>query len=302
MNQRAVSVIIPARDATFLPRTLASLAQQNEADLLAEVIVVSDGECKIPGAPFPVRLIRTERPVTSPVARNIGIRAAQTDWLAFVDADCLVAPDWAGRLLATAEAGHPVVGGGVAFGPTPYWSQVHNVSMLHEFHVSCAAGMRPFLPTLNLLVDRCVVAQVGMMDETLRRAQDLEWTLRMHWAGVPLWFEPGAVVTHYPERHPGSLWRDYYETGQTSRRVRARYAIDKLPNWFNSPILAHALAPLLAAGLTARIYARLPTLLRYLPTAPGVWFTKLAWCLGAASAAGSLDGESRIVRVTPRVK
>lgn len=285
MNQRLLSVIIPARDAEFLPHTLASLAKQDKANLLAEVIVVGNGECEAPGAPFAIRLIRTEHPVTSPVARNLGIRAAQTDWLAFLDADCLAAPDWAGRLLMAAEAGHPVVGGGVAFSMTPYWAQVHNVSMLHEFHVSCAAGIRPFLPTLNLLVQRRVISQVGVMDERLRRAQDLEWTLRMSQAGISLWFDPRATVTHYPERRPGSLWRDYYETGQTSRRIRARYAIDKLPDWFNSPILVRALAPLLAAGLTARIYARHAMLLRHLPAAPGVWFTKLAWCLGAASVA-----------------
>lgn len=298
MNQGPLSVIIPARDAEFLPRTLASLAKQDKANLLAEVIVVGDCECEVPTAPFPIRLIRTEHPVTSPVARNIGIRAAHTDWLAFMDADCLAAPDWAGHLLTAAEAGHLVVGGGVAFSMTSYWARVHNVSMLHEFHVSCAAGMRPFLPTLNLLVQRRVISQVGVMDERLRRAQDLEWTLRMNRAGVSLWFEPRAIVTHYPQREPSSLWRDYYETGQTSYRVRTRYATNKFPAWFASPFLGRTLAPVFALGLTIRIFIRHPALLQHLSSAPGVWLTKLAWCLGAASAACSQAGESQTERVT----
>jgi len=283
VNGEALTVIIPARDAVFLPRTLASLANQEDVALIAEVIVIGDGDTRTPGALFPIRLIRTEHPVTSPVARNICIRAAQTDWLAFLDADCLAAPNWAKRLLWTAKIGHLVVGGGIAFSKVGYWSQVHNVSMLHEFHVSCAAGERPFLPSLNLLVHRSVVAQIGLMNEKLRRAQDLEWTLRMSKAGVSLWFEPSAVVTHCPRRLPGSLWCDYYETGRTSFRVRTQYGMGQPSNWITLPIIGRVLAPVFAAALTVRLFARNSALLPYLPAAPGVWFTKLAWCFGAAS-------------------
>ena len=285
LQPERVTVIIPARRADPLPRTLASLAAQDDIGALAEVIVVGDGDVNAVEDTLTVRLIRTERPVTSPVARNIGIRAAQGDWIAFLDADCVAVPDWLTRL-RQAAAEHLVVGGGVVFGRGSYWADVHNVSMLHEFHITALAGPRPFLPTLNLLVHRGVIDRVGTMDDALRRAQDLEWTARMRAADVPLWFEPRAVVAHYPARRPGSLWRDYFETGQVSYRVRSGSAGQTgIPRWLAAPWRLRFLSPAIAAAVTFRIFARNGELARYLGTTPGIWFTKLAWCLGAASAA-----------------
>jgi GT2 family glycosyltransferase len=270
-----------------LARALASLAAQDGKSALAEVVVVGDAAADFVGDTLPVRWIATEHPVTSPVARNIGIRATTSDWIAFLDADCEVAPGWLGNLLRATENARPVIGGGVAFGRTSYWAEVHNVSMLHDFHVSTPAGPRPFLPTLNLLVRRDVITRVGLMDEALRRAQDLEWTARMGNAGIPLWFEPQAVAVHYPARRPGSLWRDYFETGQTSYRVRRQSGGPiGIPRWLAVGWRLRLLSPAVAAAVTYRIFARNGALARYWGTAPGIWFTKLAWCLGAASAAG----------------
>ncbi len=280
-----VTVIIPAGDAPDVHRAIASVAGQRDASRIAEVVVVGSGLQEGGYRPTGVRAIHTVCPVTSPVARNIGIRAAATDWLAFLDADCVASPGWLANLMDAAGRGHRVVGGGVAFGGGGYWASVHNVSMLHDFHVSARPGPRRFLPTLNLLVHRDVIARVGVMNESLRRAQDLEWTARMCSAGIELWFEPAALVTHCPARGLRSLWRDYFETGATSYRVRRETAnLPGIPRWLNTRSLLRWLSPAIAAAATLRIFGGNASLTRYLPAAPGVWYTKLAWCLGAASA------------------
>jgi GT2 family glycosyltransferase len=243
--------------------------------------------------PVGVRLIQTEHRVTSPVARNIGIRAASTDWLGFLDADCVASPEWLSNLMGAANRDHQVIGGGVAFGKGNYWADVHNVSMLHAYHISAQAGPRVLLPTLNLLVHRDVVERIGGMNESLRRAQDLEWTVRMRSRGVDLWFEPGAVVTHYPTRGTRSLWQDYFETGATSYRVRREFAnLMESSAWLNARRSLRWLSPGIAAVATLRIFAENRALASYIYAAPGVWYTKLAWCLGAASACGDPVGRS----------
>src|SRR5512143_2625170 len=143
MAREAVSVVIPARNAPLLDRTLASLAVQPKRAALSEVIVVGEAPSGTHCADLAVTVIRPERPVTSPVARNLGMQAASCAWLAFLDADCVAAPDWLNRLLAAAGQGYQVVGGGVDFGGGSYWSDVHNISELHDFHSSAPAGPRP---------------------------------------------------------------------------------------------------------------------------------------------------------------
>ena len=76
MQPERVVVVIPARHTDPLPRTLAALAGQDDMATLAEIVVVGDGDTSTVGDTLPIRVIRTERPVTSPVARNIGIRAS----------------------------------------------------------------------------------------------------------------------------------------------------------------------------------------------------------------------------------
>jgi glycosyltransferase involved in cell wall biosynthesis len=284
VSRDGVSVIIPARHAPLLPRVLESVLSPAHQTQLIEVIVISADEVVF--GDERVKWLRTDQPQTAPVARNLGIQAAQGEWLAFIDADCLAAPQWLDRLLSAAQRGYRVVGGGVEFGRAAYWGDVHNVSMLHEFHVSAPSGPRRFLPTLNLLVQRSVYDEVGGMNEQFRRAQDLEWTARMTAHGIALWFEADAAVTHCPQRTRGSLWRDYRETGKASYQVRARSIEQQpLPHWLNTSRRLRVLSPIIAAAVTARIYLKRPALLKHLITAPGVWFTKLAWCFGAADAA-----------------
>jgi glycosyltransferase involved in cell wall biosynthesis len=253
--------------------------------LIDEILVVGSGDYRFNVDSPSLKFIPTAQPVTAPVARNIGIRASTSEWIGFIDADCVAAPDWIENLLSAARRGYKVVGGGVAFGQTSYWAQVHNVSMLHEFCVSAPPGPRNFFPTLNLFVHRDVMDQVGLMDEALRRAQDLEWTLRMHRQGITLWFEPGAVVTHNPERGSlRSLWRDYWETGRVSCHARTQVGQAPFPRWLNSPTWLRILSPGIAAAATLRIFVQNRSLARYIFTAPGIWLTKLAWCLGYAHA------------------
>jgi GT2 family glycosyltransferase len=279
-----VTVILPAGDASDVHRAIASVIGQRGAERIAEVVVVGgDWHGDFEG-PVRVRLIQTERRVTSPVARNIGIRAANTDWLAFLDADCVASPDWLGSLMDAAYGDRQVIGGGIVFGRGNYWADAHNISMLHDYHVSALAGPRVLLPSLNLLVHREVIERIGVMNESLRRAQDLEWTIRMRSEGIDLWFEPSAMVTHYPARGARSLWRDYFETGSTSYRVRREFTnLMGIPAWLNARRSLRWLSPGIAGAATLRIYAKNRALTKYIYAAPGVWYTKLAWCLGAAS-------------------
>lgn len=281
---RQVSVIIPNLNSPLIHYTLDSLRSQSSASRISEILVIGlDAEGLIePRAP--VRFIDTGRPVTAPVARNIGIKQACGGYLAFIDADCIADEYWLERLLEKQQAGCSIVGGSVAFPSRPYWQLCYNLTMFHEFLVTAPAGSRANMGTLNLCVAREVVERVGLMDEQLDRAQDTDWTLRMRRHGYRLEFTPDAIVTHLPNVNSLShILATWHRSGMYNAWVRRQYSdLIARPPLDSHPGLQRVLSPLIAFAVTVRIFARNIGLLRYAHTFPVLFATKVAWCWGAS--------------------
>ena len=276
-----ISVIIPVLNDPLIEQVVSSVRRE----LAEEEIIVAGYD----GYGFlrrrDVRFIDTQGPVTAGKARNLGIQAARGQWLFFVDADCLVQEGWAEHLVYHLAAGKMVVGGGVGSPTHNYWILAYNLSMFHEFLSDQHPGFKRYLPTLNLAIRRDVVERVGLMDESLQRGQDIDWTIRMALAGYQLYFEPRAVVIHHPGRsNLRTIWQYWVRSGHFNLRNRLRYAeYYKTPlRLFAHPFLVQALSPLIAAYITAGIFGEAISRLRYLHTVPVIYLTKIAWCLGAA--------------------
>jgi glycosyltransferase involved in cell wall biosynthesis len=96
-----ISVYIPAYNvARFLPRSIESLLAQTLSP--AEILVIDDGSRDNSAelaARYPaVRLIRHERNRGLAAARNTAFRAARSELVGSLDADCIAAPDWLANL------------------------------------------------------------------------------------------------------------------------------------------------------------------------------------------------------------
>lgn len=279
-----VSVIIPALNSRTISRTLDALLAQRELPRICEILVIGKDEPRLVHEVGPIHFIDTGRPVTAPVARNIGMEQARGNILAFVDSDCVPEVDWLRQLLLVQADGHPVVGGSVAFPPRPYWQLCYNLTMFHEFLVTTPMGYRANMGSLNLCVTRDVVERVGLMDERLDRGQDTEWTLRMRRNGYELFFVPSAVVMHLPEVHNlRRILKTWYRSGTFNAWIRSEYSELIAPPPLNGhPVLQRALSPAVALAVTMRVFARDLRLLRYAHTFPVLFATKVAWCLGAS--------------------
>ncbi|MEY2475434.1 MAG: hypothetical protein QOG87_749 [Actinomycetota bacterium] len=111
-----VSIIVPAKNAAG---TLGSLLDDLAGMTLerAEILVVDDGSTDETAAmararadALPIRVI--DGPAVGPAAaRNVGGRAAEAPWLAFIDADVRLPEDWLERGLAAATDDVDVVEG-----------------------------------------------------------------------------------------------------------------------------------------------------------------------------------------------
>src|SRR5690606_31880620 len=93
---------------------------------------------------------------------NLGAARSKGEILAFLDADCLASPDWLAVLDECFNAAQVnVVGGGITFDATNYWSLADNISMFHDYLASLPPGMRRQLPSLNLAIRRDLFAESG---------------------------------------------------------------------------------------------------------------------------------------------
>ena len=95
-----VSVIIPAYNAEqYLDACIASLKHQTTQEVL-QIIVVDDGSDIPVTIQDPSVMLLAQPHAGQSAARNLGLQHAQGEYIAFVDADDTLEPDWCERHLA----------------------------------------------------------------------------------------------------------------------------------------------------------------------------------------------------------
>jgi glycosyltransferase involved in cell wall biosynthesis/peptidoglycan/xylan/chitin deacetylase (PgdA/CDA1 family) len=237
--EQDVTVVCPTyNSAAFISASLHSVAMQTQKP--AEVVVVDDGSsdatCEVVErfartAPFRVRLLR--QPHRGPgAARNAGVRAASTKWVAFLDSDDLWFSEKLERVAAKAQQ-MPAV---QFFCHHEENWRIDGRNKLMDF----ARGVdlsRPIVPQLyrrNFFTPSAVVCcreplvACGLFDETFPSAQDYELWMRLA-PRVKIAFieevlgayveRQGSISSGSPERrafHAGRIfWKHRGQVGAT---------------------------------------------------------------------------------------
>ncbi|MCU7727527.1 glycosyltransferase [Actinoplanes sp. KI2] len=188
------TVVVPTLGRPSLGRLLAALAGP------AEVLVVDDRRDRSQPLPVPAGVTVVPGPARGPAAaRNVGWRAAATEWVAFLDDDVLPDPGWLDRLAEDLAAAPAQVGG-----------------VQGELRVPLPAGRRPTdwervtaglatgkWITADMAYRRGALARAGGFDERLPRAfrEDAELAFRVRRAGWAL--TRGARRVTHPVRPEG---------------------------------------------------------------------------------------------------
>ena len=194
------AVIIPHfNDGQRLARCLEALMPQ-AADRPVEICVVDNGSDTDP-APLiarhtGLRLLREPRPGAA-CSRNRGVAETRAPVLAFLDADCVPAPDWLATVLAlTQPPPTAVIGGQVRlFDETlPPRSGAEAFETVFAFNQADYIARKHFSVTANLVTTRAVFAAVGPFVPGL--SEDYDWCRRAHVLGYPVRYAPELQVSH----------------------------------------------------------------------------------------------------------
>ena len=195
MNQPDVTIVIPARNAA---RTLAAVLEDLASDMpdTVPVVVVDDNSADDTGdvaSSFSPRLPRL-RVVRGAgrgpaAARNLGVRHANTTWIAFTDADVRVPQGWFGAGCAAASQAVDVLEGPVM----PSGGADRGLVR----HSAWSDGHRRYV-TANLWVRRELLLAVGGFDEEYPAPwrEDTDLGLRLEDAGARVVTVPDLRILH----------------------------------------------------------------------------------------------------------
>lgn len=283
-SHRDVTVVIPVRDnPSGLHRLVAALRG-------LRVVVVDDGSAvpvllsDFAGMHCHVQVIRHPECRGPSAARNTGLVASNSDYVAFLDSDVVPRRGWLEALLghfcdpAVALVAPRIVG----------LRQPDNVVARYEaVRSSLDLGLREapvvpygavsYVPSAAIICRRAVLTELGGFDETMRSGEDVDLCWRLVEAGARLRYEPIALVGHDHRTHIRDWFLRKAFYGESAAPLSVRHPGKTAPlvisgwslaAWLLLAMGSYAgfLASLLVAGVTGR---RIANSLRPVHTEPG---------------------------------
>src|SRR6516165_5702112 len=202
-SHRDVTVVIPVRNNVSGVRHLVSSLRG------LRVIVVDDGS--VPpigpedfiGAHCEVEVLRHSHNKGPAAARNTGLAACTTDFVAFMDSDVAPRRGWLEALLGhfcdptVALVAPRIVGLSHSENLVARYEAVHSSLDLGEREAPVLPHSTvSYVPSAAIICRRSAIRDVGGFDETMQSGEDVDLCWRLIEAGARLRYEPIAQVAH----------------------------------------------------------------------------------------------------------
>ncbi|MFC1985397.1 glycosyltransferase [Chloroflexota bacterium] len=246
-NKPKVSVIIPAKNmADKIEKCLEVIFSQTYQPY--EVIIIDGGstdDTLEKTKNFPVTVIHQDYGWAG-AARQLGLEAAQGEFIAFTDADCIPPCNWVEGLLAEFEEGIVGVGGGIKNIGEGLWIQSINLAFDTFLGSGNSIQARLFkekrfekgINTSNSMYRRRDLVEAGGFNIHLSGADEAELGRRMVKLGKLL-YTPTVLMLHDHKRGLRKFAKQMFYYGRWRRECRV----------VELPVVPPLLVPLLLLSL-----------------------------------------------------
>jgi GT2 family glycosyltransferase len=225
-----VSVVIACRnESEFIGACLESITASEYSGSI-EVLVIdglSDDETpqivgRLAENNPTIRLLHNDKRITS-AALNIGIRAARSPFVIWMNAHCVYPPDYIRNCIAWAEhSGAEVVGGRLLFHARSNgaWARGVIATQTHPFGVGNARFRFPVSTprSVDTVFGGCIRKEVfdriGIYNEALIRNQDMDFNLRVKRTGGTVLLVPGVTCTYFARTAPRAFVSHTFANGR----------------------------------------------------------------------------------------
>ncbi len=247
-----ISVVITVKNRPGeIDSCLHSIKKSDYPAEKLEVIVIdgsTDGETTAVIQRHGVKLIKPEPDPGLSACRNLGVKAASGDVIAFTDSDCEVNESWLLTLSACfRQQKTAFVGGGVLTkNPRSMIDQYETIRsplfMGDRIEPVQKEGSVPYVPTCNLLIRRSVFEKLGGFNEQLSVGEDVDLIWRALEKGHKGWYVPGGFVWHHHRnKMPPFLRRRAQYAGSEALLNKHGHIVNKylnIPRWHIPLLLA----------------------------------------------------------------
>lgn len=256
-----LSVVMPVYNAeSTLAEALTRLFQSTHDGF--EVVLVDDGSTDNTGAiaaEFPVRIVPSGGRVGPAVARNIGAREAQGDYLFFIDSDVMVRPDTLSRLMARFDQGDVDGLVGVQAVDIRYRnlpSRYKNL-WIRWTYLRKQSGQDdvPCFYTTAAAIRRDVFLRVGGFDQNYGKpsVEDSAFAQKLLRLGVRVRVQPELEVEHVKRYSLRSMLKTDFERAVSLTRMQLRNRDEMAQNNTTVPLPYMISVPLTGVGLAAMV-------------------------------------------------
>lgn len=268
-DKMMLTVIIPAKnEAKYIKKCIESLGNAIQKwGGKAEIILVDNGSKDTTKQIAEAKgcLVIEQLEGTISKLRNIGAKNARGNIMAFLDADCLVSPDWISFCLEN-FSDHTIAATGTRAVP-----DLERATWVEKAWYRLVSGaIRPdlveWLGTSNLFVRKEVFSQIGGFDENLETGEDVDLCYRIG-ENYQIYLEKRINTIHLRESKTlKELFKREFWRGKSSLKTfkESNFSKKELPSVVVPAINFFSMILLLILGAMRSSYIFIPLIIIFL--------------------------------------